>query len=298
MSVYLGNFGQIALKRQSPTSGLTSIVNPSDINTARKRFSFDFQPGQLLTGDQLEITSTNGAPLAFVDETGWANNTKQSSGKWFIHVDELGGVRLYSSFANALNGGTANAIILDTIVVDIPIRVTVENAIDRILGQITGYELNTNRETVDITALSEEFRSNYSSLMSGSGRISCLWDYRDTNGSGEYEVPHYLLQLALRTEIGSEFNAQLFLKTEGYSPTSVAGTDNDQIWYEINGIITAAAVQFSPESVVATTVDFITTGPVQLRTRTVAESAMLQENTSEILLDQDGTASLLLEADE
>lgn len=299
MSVYLGTFGRVALKRKSSASGLTSVVNPSDINSARKRFSFDFQSGQLLTGDQIEITSTDGSLLAFVDETGWVNNTKQTAGKWYIHVDELGGIRLYTTFANALDGSLVNAIILDDIVTNIPIRVTVENAIERILGQVTGYELNTNRETVDTTALSEEFRSNYSSLMSGSGQISCIWDYTNSNGSSEYDVPHYLLQLALRTEIGSEFSAQLYLKTGGYSPGGTYGSLNDEIWYEINGIITAAAVQFSPDLIVSATADFITTGPVQLRTRTIFDpGALLQESAYEILLDQDGTANLLIEGTE
>lgn len=295
MSVYLGNFGLVTLRRKSDGTALASIVNPADLNVGRKRFSFDFQPGQLITGDQIDITSTNGATLDFVDETGWVNNTKQSSGKWFINVDDLGGIRLYYRFADALNGGTANAIPLDDIVSDIPIRVTVANAVDRILGQVSSYELNTNRETVDVTALSEEFRSQYSSLMTGSGRISCVWDYLDGCGNGTYETSHYLLQLALRTEIGSEFGAQLFLKTKNYSPDGNVNAEDDELWYELNGVITAAAVQFAPGTIVEMTAEFITTGPVLLKANTLPGDQVLQEDGGEILLDQDATASLLQE---
>jgi len=293
MAVYLGTFGRVALKRKSNQGALESVVNPSDVNATRKRFSFDFDPNFLITGDQIEITSTNGATLAWVSTTGWSNATKQSNGKWYVNVDEIGGVRLYSSFANAVNGLSANAIALDAIATNIPIRVVIANATSRILGAITGYELNTQREAIDITALSDQFRSQWSSLMSGSGRISCQWDYKDCCGGGEYEAAQYLLQLALRTEVGSEFDAQLFLKVAGYNPGGVAGETNDQVYYNISGVITASAVQFLPGTIVEMTADFITTGPVKLKIETGAMSRILQENSGQIRLDQDATASLM-----
>lgn len=297
MAVYLGNFGRVTLRRKSDEGALESIVNPSDVNPTRKRFSFDFETGFLITGDQIEITSTNGATLAWVSTAGWSSGIKQSNGKWFVNVDELGGIRLYSTFANAVNGGSANAIALDTIATDIPITVVIANARSRILGAITSYELSTQREAVDITSLSDQFRSQWSSLMSGSGRISCQWDYKDCCGGGEYETAQYLLQLALRTEVGSEFDAELFLKTSGYNPSGVAGEADDQIWYEISGVITGSAVQFTPGTIVEMTAEFITTGPIRLKVKTIPDYKVLQENTSSILLDQDATASLLQEAD-
>ena len=297
MAVYLGNFGRITLQRKSNQGALESVINPSDVNVARKRFSFDFDQGYLITGDQIEITSTNGATLGWVDETGWSGGVKQSNGKWFVNVDELGGIRLYSSFTNAVNGGSANAIALDAIATNIPIQVVIANTQQRILGAITTYELNTQREAVDITALSEQFRSQWSSLMSGSGRISCQWDYKDCCGGGQYETAQYLLQLVLRTEVGSEFGAQFYLKTNSYNPSSVAGQADDEIWYEVNGIITASAIQFAPGTIVEMTAEFITTGPVRLKVKTIPDNKVLQENTDDILLDQDSTASLLQEAD-
>jgi hypothetical protein len=295
MAVYLGTFGEVQLLRKSVEGAKESVVNPSDVNVMRKRFSFDFETGFLITGDQIEITSTNGAVLGFVDETGWSDGTKQSNGKWFVHVDELGGIRLYSDFGDALSGTTAAAIAMDTIAANIPIRVVVANALPRILGAITSYELNTSRETIDITALSDQFRSQWSSLMSGSGRISCQWDYKDCCGGGGYETPHYLLQLAVRSEVGSEFSARLFLKTDSYNPSGEIAASDDQIWYEIDGIITASAVQFAPGTIVEMTAEFITTGPIRLLTKTVVEDKILQEDTGEIRLEQDATASLLQE---
>jgi len=293
MAVYLGTFGRVTLKRKTTTGAKFSTVNPSDVNSARKRFSFDFDPGYLITGDQVEISSTNGAVLSFVDETGWSDGVKRSSGKWFVNIDELGGIRLYSTFANALLGGGTNAIALDDIATNIPIKVVVENASSRILGAITSYELNTSREMIDTTALSEQFRSQWSSLMSGSGRINCQWDYKDCCGDGNYETANYLLQLVLRTEVGSEFSAQLFLKVPGYNPSGDVLQLNDEIYYEIDGVLTASAVQFQPGTIVEMSAEFVTTGPIRLLSNTSQISKVLQENTDDIRLEQDATASLL-----
>jgi hypothetical protein len=231
MSVYLGTFGDITLRRSSASSIKESIVNPGDINAVKRRFSFDFDSGYLITGDQLEITSTDGTTLDFIDATGWRNEEVQSSGKWFINVDELGGIKLYEEFDASLTGNTADAVPLLDIVRNIPIKVEVENVAMRQLGQVINYELNTNRDVIDITAMAEEFRSQWSGLMSGSGRVSCLWDYRDTVGGGAYETVNYLMQLALRTEIGSEFDANLYIKTDQYHPDGGESLINDALWY-------------------------------------------------------------------
>jgi hypothetical protein len=295
MSVYLGTFGQLLLQRKVGLGALDSVVDSADISVAKKRFSFDFDSSQILTGDQIEVTSTDGSILSFVSASGWGNGIKQTSGKWFVHVDELGGIKLYSTFANALDGEFSPAISLETIATAIPIKVKVGNTSAKILSKITSYELNTQRENVDITCLSDQFRSQYSTLMSGSGRISCEWEYKNFTGSGSFEMPHYLLQLALRTEIGSEFGARLFLKTNGYNPSGANGAADDSIWYEITGVITGAAVQFAPASIVEMTADFITTGPIRLRSNTSTPSYLLQENQGLIAPEQDPMGKIVLD---
>lgn len=298
MSVYLGSFGKITLQRTAVVGGLASVVNPADINTTRKRFSFDFDSGQLVTGDRIEIRRTDAGDLDFVDPSGWVTNSRQSAGTWFIHVDDVNGIRLYNNFGAALNGLTADAIALTSIVSDIPITVTVQTALERILGQVTEYELNTNREVVDITALSDEFRSQYATLMSGSGQITCFWDYLDTVGGGAYDTSHYLLQLVLRTQVGSEFAAQLYLKSDNTTTGGDGSTLDDQIWYDIKAVITNAAVQFDTQNVVRMTANFITTGPVLLKTRTIPEYDLLLSDGGRMILNQDPGATMLLETDQ
>lgn len=286
MTVYLGTFGKVELQREFDGSEITGTINSSDVNATGKRFSFDFDHGQLLSGDQIEITSTNAAALAFID------SYTDSSVKKFIHVDELDGIRLYNSFAHAVNGGTANAVALAAISSDIPIKVKVANAERRLLAQCNGYELNTERETVDTTTLSDEFRSRISTLMSGSGRMSCFWEY---TGNTSDELANYLLELQIRTRVGSQFKARFYLKTDAYNPSGVAANANDNIWYEFSGVLTSCAVQFSPSNSVQITADFITTGSIQIRMDLEPVDKMLQEDNGEILLEQGTTDALGLE---
>ena len=286
MSVYLGTFGEIELQRQFDENELRSTINPSDVNATEKRFSFDFEHGQLISGDQIEITSTDGSTLDFIqiDSVTYAD----TSIKKFVHVDELDSIRLYDTFANAVNGGTANALTLLTPGDDIPIRVKVENIERRVLAQCTGFEINTERETVDTTALSDEFRNRISTLMSGSGRMSCFWEY---TGETQKELPNYLLELQLRTRIGSQFRGRFYLKTSnsGHNPTNDADIATQEVWYEFTGVLTACAVQFAPDNVIQFTADFITTGPIQIRMALAEPNELLLETNVDCVLTEQGT---------
>ena len=287
MSVYLGTFGDVELQREFDGGELLSTINVSDVNATAKRFSFDFEHGQLLSGDQVEITSTDGSALDFI------NGYTATSIKRFIYVDELDGIRLYETFSNAVNGGLANAIALATPGNAIPVRVKVANSDRRLLVQCNGYELNTERETVDTTTLSDEFRSRISTLMSGSGKMSCFWEYMP---SGDNELPNYLLELQLRTRVGSQFKARFYIKRADHNPSGIASASNDEIWYEFEGVLTGCAVQFSPSNAVQIEADFITTGPIEIRMDLEVPEKLLQENADDILLEQGTNNTLLLES--
>lgn len=294
MSVYLGSYGLVELRRSSELAEKTSVVNPGDVNTSRRRFSFDFDTGFLHSGDQIEIRSTNGANLAFVDASGWVVNAVQNAGHWYINVDELGGIRLYDTFDKAIEGLQSQAIVLTSIATDIPISVRITNIVPRILAQCTYFELNTSREAVDTTALGDEFRSQYSSLISGSGNFRAYWEYLPSYAKqSTAESANYLLQLAIRTEVGSKFGAKFYLKVgnENGSKTTI----DDEIWYEIDGIVTQAGVNFSPDNAVEISADFVTTGPIKLLAKTTPSDKVLQENADDIRLEQDSSASLLQE---
>ena len=289
MSVYLGTHGKVELQREFNGGSLFSTINTGDVNVSKKRFSFDFDHGQLLTGDQIEITSTDGTALDFID------SYTDSSVKKFIYVDEIDGIRLYDSFAHAVNGGSSNATTLAAPGDAIPIEVTVENAIPRLLAQVNSFEVNTERETVDTTSLSDEFRTRVNTLISGSGRMSAFWEY---TGDTANELPHYMLELALRTRVGSNFKGRFYIKTDGHNPSGVAARSDDELWYQVNGVITAAAVQFAPNNTVQITADFVTTGTIEIRMNLETPDDLVQEDGSVLRLDQDAAAKLLLETDQ
>lgn len=289
MSVYLGNQGLIELRRESDDAEKSSVVNASDVNVSRKRFSFDFDSGFLTSGDQVEIRSTTGVPLSFVSAAGWGNGVVQSQGHWYINVDELGGIRLYNTFSDAIAGGSTNAIALATPGADIPILVRISNLVPNIVAQCTYFELNTSREAVDMTALGDEFRQQHSGLISGSGTLRAFWEYLPRSG---YESPHYLLQLAIRTEVGSRFSGKLYLK-RGNGGT---GVDDDEIWYAIDALVTQGGINFSATDAVELAIDFVTTGPIQLLAKLQADNKVLQESTGEIRLEQSPADALLQEA--
>ena len=297
MAIYLGSRGRVELQRTFGGREIVTTIDNAEIVATKKRLGFDLasrgDTSELITGDQLEIRADSN--LVFI-----SGYTSVKSGKFFIHVDELGGIRLYATYAHAVSGGSTNAISLvdQSAGWSLDIRLTVQNAIHRILGQVTSYELNTSAEVVDTTSLSDDFRNSINGILSGSGRLESFWDYRDTVGAGAYESAQYLHQLILRSDIGSAFNAHLYLKIDGYDPSG-AGTDvaNDVIWYDVKGLITNTAIAFNAGQVVKMTADFVTTGKINLKVMTAAEYKVLQENTDNILLEQDATANRLLEAD-
>jgi hypothetical protein len=294
MTVYLGNFGLVGLTRKTFQGAQPFTITAAEVTATEKRFKLSFADGTdatsvLMTGDRITITRVGAGDLDFIAASGWGTATKAPSGSWYINIDELGSIRLYLTLANALTGGKANAVALEALASDINVTVKLENNPERILCQVSSYELNTAREAVDTTALSESFRSQYSSLLTGSGRLSAVWDFKLTAGNTE-EIPNYLLQLALRTEIGGEFTARLFLKQENTGSGPGAA---DALYYSFDGIITNAAVQIAPGTLVEMTVDFITTGPIRLLLPTATDELLIEGGFK--LLAEDGTTSLDLE---
>ena len=283
MTVYLGTFGEIELKRVFNGGVLTSTIDAADVNATEKRFSFDFDKEQLITGDKVEITSEDGSTLDFVD------GHTESSIKKFVHVDEASGVRLYNSFEHAVTGGKTNAIALAAPGDAIPIKVKVEDSGRRVLAQVSNFEINTERETVDTTVLSDEFRTRVNTLISGSGRITAFWEY---TGDTTKELPNYLYELVHRTKVGSNFVGRFYIKKGGYNPSGVAERNNDEVWWKVEGILTSAAIQFAPGNIVQMTADFITTGEIRLRMDLEPPVKILQEDSSSLQSEQDADADL------
>ena len=292
MGVYFGQSGEIALKRDSLQSTLSTKLDPSDVNTSRRRFSVDHSSGSLLTGDKVDIATADRSPLKLV--SGHTNSAGEyyEDGSWFINVDPVGGLRLYDTFAKAIEGlqSTALALVVPDSAKDILIKTRNENF--RHVANVKDFEMTTSREQVDLTNLGDEFRNQYEAgLISGQGSMNCIWEHSYDTGDrkNEYgsdpEFPFYLAQLIVRTQQGSDFDGLFYIYRD---PSNSA----KNVYYEANCIITNVAVSVTPAEVIETRVEFITNGVIRLKTGATA-GYLLQENSDKVL--QEDESPILLE---
>jgi len=286
MGVYFGQSGEIALKRDSLQSTLSTKLDPSDVNTSRRRFSVDHSSGSLLTGDKVDIATADKSTLELV------NGHSYEDGSWYINVDPVGGLRLYDTFAKAIEGlqSTALALVVPSASKDILIKTRNENF--RHVANVRDFEMTTSREQVDLTNLGDEFRNQYEAgIISGQGTMTCIWEHsyetgnRKTDYGTDSEFPFYLAQLIVRTQQGSDFNGLFYI----YRDTNNA---KNNVYYEANCIITNVAVSVSPAEVIETRIEFVTNGAVKLKTGDTP-GYLLQENSDKIL--QENLSPILLE---
>ena len=298
MSIYLGTAGHIELTRASIADGLAATVNPSDVDTTASRFSFEFPAGSLLTGDYVTFKRDGSGDIDFVAAASWTNGSRHPDGSWFVNVNVLGGIRLYDTFDHAVAGESPGLLSLSTITSDVPITASVVNTVPRVIGNLERYEISTDREAVDVSGLGDEFRQQHGTMITGSGQMSCIFDYRFSDTSlypgapGYVEVAAYMHALILRQRFGAEFKAKLFLISDGAGQG--AGASNDAVWFEIDGIITRASIAFDPGQIVSSAFNFVCTGEIRLRVDTNVPRYLLQEDGSKLNLE-DGSGALLLE---
>ena len=288
MSVYFGQSGQIALKRDALSSGIQTKLDPYDVNVDSKRFSLDHSTGSLITGDQVVIETANGLPLGLVSGHSYPD------GKWFINIDPVGGIRLYDTFADAIEGLTTTALTLTAPGASNDIVITTKNDNFRHVAKIRDFEMTTSREQVDLTNLGDEFRNQYEAgLISGQGSMNCIWEHsyssedRANNYGADPEFPFYLAQLIVRTQQGSDFDGVFYLYRD-------SNNAKNNVFYEANCIITNVAVTVAAAEVVETRIEFVTNGVVGLKIGD-APGVLLQEDTDRILLEGDEVGRIMLE---
>ena len=279
MTVYLGNAGNIELIRDSGDV-IAGTITPSNVAATKGMFSFDFSSGTFVTGDFVEFSST--VTLSFI--SGWA----YPKGNFFVNVDQIGGLRLYNTYSDAVAGTSNNRIALATPGADIAVSCKILNSVPRVLGQIVKFELSTDREAVDTTGLGDEFRNQYSTLITGSGSIECIFDYAV---AGETEVAVYLHNLLLRQQFGSDFKANLYILSEGQAQGANAA--NDSIWYEISGVMTQAAISCVAGDIISSTFTFVTTGEIKLRVQTTTWGDLLLNSAGDRMVLSTADADIL-----
>jgi len=253
--IYLGDSGSVEILRTALNTPLSSLLDEADVNVTRKRFSFDFDTTALITGDHIEIRTEDGSDLQLVAGHAFPD------WRGYINVDQAGGIRLYASFAEAINGELATALDLIAPTVSQPILVHARDSRYRFLARVSTYQFTTSRESLDLTGLGEEHRRQYASgLISGQGSLTCFWDYErelcDGLGNNQLELSQYLAELVLRAQQGSSFGARLNLLLDG----------SNSVWWDCPiCIVTNVAMAFEPTQVIKTTIEFVTSGLLKLK---------------------------------
>jgi len=282
MTVYFGSTGFVELKRD--TSGpFETQLDPADVNTGKKRFSVDFAAGAILTGDQILIETVDGSTLELVQGHNYPD------GRWYVHVDDMGGMKLYNSFGPSLAGEAAQALTLVAPSSVKQVAIRSGSTRYRTLAKVRDFELTTARDNVDITVLGEEFKRQYENgLISGQGNINCIWQHRafqgDTINILQPEFPIYLAQLLVRIKQGSDFNGKFFIYHE-------PAVSQNSVWYECDCVVTNVAITVPAAGIVETRIEFISNGAISLHNGQ-PPSYLLQENTDRIL-QEDGEGILL-----
>ena len=282
MSVYMGEQGLITLQRSAVGTGANALatnLEPADVVIADKRFSADFPTSALINGDRIEIATQGGENLELVAGHAFPD------GYWYCHVDAAGGIRLYDSFGEAVTGAKDNALTLIAPSATQPIYIRNRDETYQCVAKTTDWSLTTQRESVDLTVLGENFRDNYANgLISGQGETTAFWEYRYGRCESEVEITqelsHYYAQLLLRLEQGALFKGRFFIYA--CSPA---------VWYEADCVVTSVGFAFTPGQPIRTSVQFVTTGEIKL-IMGEPERFLLQEDVSLLLQENDSPIRL------
>jgi hypothetical protein len=294
MTYFVGRVGNVRLRRNNNLS-LTAIVKDADTITVLNRIGIEGATDNLLTGDKITISTPDPRGLIFFPVGNWIDGegVVQRAFSAFINVNAAGGIRFFPTFAAAVNNNRAQEYTIvsfagDPLLVEIRVRDVSAN----VLGDVTGYTFNTDREGLDATTLSDKFkRMNSAGLLSGSGSIDCLFNNKT---SGVNETPLLMLQLIHRVDIGSEFDCLLNI-TDSRNDLSLSASDN--IFYEFTGLVTRSGLEISGQELISCSIDFVTTGEIKLLVGQPA-GYVLKEDDDRIALNQNSLEFLLTEVED
>ena len=280
MTFFLGSQGNIRLRRGTdPVLGVLSDTSGlDDISTVLNRIGTTNGIENLFTGDKIDIETTDARNLLFIPASNWSSGTIQDTFSAFINVNAAGGLRLFSTFADAVNNNRESEIALQAFTGDpIAVTIAVRDVGSNILGDVVSYEFNASREQVDTTTLSDKFKNQYNAgLISGSGRIECIFN-NATDGTKETSL--LMLQLIQRLDLGCAFDLFLYLVDKDLNPAE------QSIFYSLTAVVTNSGVSVDLDDAIRCTLDFVTTGELKLVVGTLAEY-LLKEDDDRIRQEQ------------
>ena len=291
MTYFVGRVGNVRLRRNNEIT-LNAIVKDADTITTLNRIGIEGAVDNLLTGDKVTISTDDPRGLVFFPVNSWVDGegVTQRSFCHHINVNAAGGIRFFPSFEAAVNNVRAQEYPIQNFAGDpLPVQIRVRDVSATVLGDVTSYEFNTDREALDTTVLSDKFKRMYSAgLISGSGKIDCLFNNKT---SGVTETPLLALQLINRVDIGSEFDCLLSITDSDNNPSEL------DIFYEFTAMVTRSGLQVTASDLISCSIDFVTTGEIRLLVGRPS-GYILKEDDDRIALNQDSLAFLLTEIED
>jgi hypothetical protein len=282
MSIYLGREGYVQLKRIAETDEyVRGVLTPNDVNVSERRFSFSFSVSVFITGDRIELGTQDFSNLVLIQ------NHSFPDALVYVNVDDAGGIRLFDTFEQAVNGDINDALPLERDTGNQNIRARTRDPALNFISQVYKYEITTSRDSVDVTDLGKSFRENYSNgLISGQGSLSCFWEYKNTLGDdkvgGKDEVPNYMAKLLLRLRQGSVFLGRFIIFDD---------KKGHKIYYQMRCVVTNVAIQAGTrDEIIETEINFVTSGSIALKVSQDFGSLLLEDSSK--LLAEDSTQIL------
>jgi hypothetical protein len=280
MTVFLGVHGTVKLRRNTgavPMQAADSI-DPADVTTTLNRIGLDTSLDNILTGDRLDISTADARGLECFAPGSWLSGAVEKEISAYVNINNAGGLRFFPTFSDAVNNNrSAELTVYAFTGAPIEITYTIRDVSYNTLGNVTSYQLNTDREALDVTSLSDKFRNQYAAgLISGSGTIDCFFDY---TSDGSKESPLLMLQLIQRLDIGSEFDCAFYLTDSEITP------ETQTIFYQTTAMVTRAGVTVNTTDTIQCAIDFVTTGEIRLLVGRPADY-ILKEDDDRIQLEQ------------
>jgi hypothetical protein len=279
MTVFAGHYGSIDFKRIGSPETIQCYVDASDLDVSRKRFTLGLQNGldipfgTIVTGDRVRISTQDSRGLPFrwyknVANTVYVDNP--GAGilplEFFANVDRMGAIRMYRNFSDALSNPGVRYLAIPISKAsgsaDWQVNINLLAGSFNTLGQVQGFQITTDRESVDTTALGNKYKQFSASAISGSGSVDCLFDFKNLSGE---EIPLALSQLIQKIEVGSKFSGRFYILEPG-SPQPPGYELTEGVYYEVEGMLTSSALTVRADQIAECSFDFITSGEFALRT--------------------------------
>jgi hypothetical protein len=291
MTYFVGRVGNIRLRRNSENI-LNAVVKDADTVPVLNRIGIEGAVDNLLTGDKITLSTDDPRGLIFFPVSSWVDGegVTQLSFSTFINVNAAGGIRFFPSFSAAINNVRSEEYTIQNFSGDpLPVQIQVRDISANVLGDVTGYEFNTDREALDTTTLNDKFKRMYSAgLISGSGKIDCIFNDKT---SGIKETPLLALQLINRVDVGSQFDCLLSITDSENNPSEL------DIYYEFTAMVVRSGLQVEASELITCSIDFVTTGEIKLLVGRPS-GYILKEDDDRIALNQDNLSFLLTEIED